>query len=371
MRELAYIQKIKNIKPILGADSIECAEILGWEVVVKKNQFKIGDPIVYVELDAILPEYPCFEFLRTKKFRIKIIKLRGQISCGIVFPLSILTDVDPTFNISNVKVGDDVTSVLKIIKYDPETELDKEEVEQVKKTWLENKLSYWKWKLFGFKRIKSGNFPSDVPKTDETRVQKMGSTLETHQNELAYITEKCEGTSATFVYRKDGNWLAKMFGNGYIFQACSRNRIVYNSRNGKESPHHILEVAKKYNLLEGMMSLNRNLAIQGEVIGPKIQGNIYKLTELELRVFSVFDLDTQTYLPFQELISITTQCNFPMVPILETNHLLVNDIKYYVDLSKGTSKLNPNVLREGIVVRSMSSNFSFKSINPEYLLHQE
>lgn len=369
MRELAYIQKIKTLTPIAGADKIECATVLGWELVVKKGEFKVDDLCVYCEIDSILPEYPCFEFLRSKKFRIKTVKLKGQISQGIAFPLSILNEVNPTFNISKVKVGDDVTEVLKITKYDSEVELDTPD--PIKKSWLQNKVSYYKWKLFGFKRVKAGDFPNDVPKTDEIRVQKMASALEVHQNDTMYITEKCEGTSATFVYRKDGNWLAKMFGNGYIFQACSRNRIVYNSRNGKESPHHITEVAKKYNLLEGMRSLNRNLAIQGEVIGPKIQGNIYKLPELELRVFSIFDIDAQTYLAFQELLSITSQLNLLTVPVLESNHTLVNSIKYYVDLSKGASQINPNTQREGIVIRSISKNFSFKSINPEYLLQQE
>lgn len=370
MRELAYIQKIKMLTPIPGADKIECATVLGWELVVKKGEFQVGDLCVYCEIDSILPEYPCFEFLRAKKFRIKTVKLKGQISQGIAFPLSVLTDVDSSFNISKVKVGDDVTQALKIIKYDPEAELDI--VEQVKKTWLQNKISYLKWKLFGYSRVKTGDFPNDVPKTDETRVQKMSSALEANQNKPMYVTEKCEGTSATFVCRKNGNWLAKMLGNGFAFQACSRNRIVYNSQNNNgETTHHIIQVANKYNLFEEMRKLNRNLAIQGEVIGPKIQGNIYKLPELELRVFLMFDLDSKTYLPFNEFISIANKLGLQTVPVLETNHSLVNDVKYYVDLSKGNSQINPNTRREGIVIRSELENFSFKSINPEYLLNQE
>lgn len=370
MRELAYIQKIKSLTPIPGADKIECATVLGWELVVKKGEFQVGDLCVYCEIDSILPEYPCFEFLRAKKFRIKTVKLKGQISQGIAFPLSVINDVDPAFNISKVKVGDDVTQVLKITKYDPETELDK--VEVVKKTWFENKVSYLKWKLFGYSRVKTGDFPNDVPKTDETRVQKMGRELVDRQGSAMYITEKCEGTSATFVYRKNGNWLAKMLGKGFAFQACSRNRIIYNSQNNKgETTHHIMQVANKYNLFHSMKELNRNLAVQGEVIGPKIQGNIYKLPELELRVFLMFDLDNQTYLPFLEMISICNQLGLQTVPVLETNHSLVNDVKYYVDLSKGKSQINSNTQREGIVIRSVIDNFSFKSINPEYLLNQD
>lgn len=367
MRELAYIQKIKSLSPIPGADQIQKAEVLGWELVVRKGEFQVGDLCVYCEIDSLLPEYPCFEFLRSKKFRIKTIKLKNQISQGIAFPLSILTQVDPTFNLSSIKVGQDVTEELKITKHDPEAALDVE-VEQVKKTWFQKKVSYYKWKLFGFKANKSGSFPSDVPKTDEIRVQKMASALEEYQDKLMYISEKCEGTSSTFVYRQSGNWLAKAFGKGYVFQACSRNRIVYNSQKGGETTHHIMRVAQSYRLLETMKKLNRNLAIQGEVIGGKIQGNVYKLPDLELRVFLMFDLDTQTYLPFQEMVSVAEQLGVPTVPILETNHVLKNDVKYYVELSKGNSQINSASRREGIVVRSMTENFSFKSINPEYLL---
>jgi hypothetical protein len=368
MRELAYIQKIKSLTPIAGADKIEKAEVLGWELVVKKGEFKVGDLCVYCEIDSILPEYPCFEFLRPRKFRIKTLKLRGQISQGIAFPLSILNEVDPTFPVAKAKVGEDVTEVLKIVKHDPEVELD--EVETVKKTWFQKKTSYWKWKLFGFKPSKSGDFPNDVPKTDETRVQKMASALEEHQGQLMYVTEKVEGTSATFVYRRNGNWLARLLGKGYTFLVCSRNRIVYNSQKGGETTHHNMRAAQRYNLLDGLKKLDRNLAIQGEVIGPKIQGNIYKIPEVDLRVFLMYDLDTQQYLTYHEMLTIADQLKLQTVPILY-ECVLENDVKYYVELSKGTSVINPNVLREGIVIRSKTDNFSFKSINPEYLLHQE
>lgn len=370
MRELAYIQKIKSLSAIPGADAIEKAEVLGWELVVKKGEFKVGDPCVYVEIDSILPDLPCFEFLRQRKFRIKTVKLRGQISQGIAFRPEILREVDPSFPINNLYEGQDVTEVLKITKYDPEAQLDSD-VTQVKKSWLERKFGYLKWKLFGMKPIKRGDFPSDIPKTDETRVQKMGGLLAEKEGQFTYITEKCEGTSATFVYRRSGNWLAKLLGKDGIFQVCSRNRIVFNSQTGKSAPHFLRDVAAKYNLPSHLKRLDRNLAIQGEVIGPKIQGNIYQLPDLELRIFSVFDIDRQEYLDSNQFLMIADTMNLQTVPFVVMNHKLVNDIKYYVDFSKGKSQINPKILREGIVIRAMDSSFSFKSINPEYLLKQE
>lgn len=372
MRPLAYIEKIKSLKPITNADSIECAEVLGWEVVVKKGDFKVDDLVIYCEIDSVLPELPCFEFLRSKKFRIRTVKLRGQISQGIIFPIYTLSQINESFKLSSLTVGDDVTSALQITKYDPESSLDVKEQNQPKKSWLLNKWSFIKWKLFNIKPSKIANdFPSDVPKTDETRVQHMEMQLQKRIGELVYITEKCEGSSATFVYRKHNGCLSKVFGKAYTFEICSRNRMVYSSDSGGDTTHYLYHLAHNLKILEAFNKFGKSLVIQGESLGPKIQGNFYKLPEHTLRVFLMYDLDSQAYLPYHQVVSISKEMGLSMVPVLDDNVFIVDDIKYYVELSKGKSQINSNLLREGIVVRSMKDNFSFKSINPEYLLKQE
>jgi len=372
-RALAYVEIVKSLKPIAEADRIECAEVLGWELIVKKNEFKVGDLAVYFEVDSILPEYPPFEFLRPKKFRIKTLKLKNQISQGLLLPLSVIKEIDPTFNMSKIKVGLDLTETLKVIKYDPEALDEKNEPEPVKKTWWEKKFSYFKWKLFGFKPTKSIDFPSYVPKSDEIRVQKMGSTLEIESGQSAYISEKLEGSSSTFCYKQTGNWIAKLFGNGYTYQVCSRNRIVYDSNKNNFVPtdNNFMFLSNKYKLLDKMKKLNRNLAIQGECIGPKVQGNIYRLSELELRVFLIFDIDKQEYLSLPEMLELCNQLGLQTVPILDTNHIIKNDIKYYVELAKINSTIKKDILAEGIVVRLNNKNVSFKSINLNYLLRKD
>ena len=118
MRKLASIQKITALRPIENADKIEVATVLGWQVVVQKGQFKEGDFCVYIEIDSILPDKPDFEFMRERKFRVKTIKLRGQVSQGICFPISILlkaTDKDLI-----LREGDDMTELLGVRKYDPQ-----------------------------------------------------------------------------------------------------------------------------------------------------------------------------------------------------------------------------------------------------------
>jgi len=94
MRKLASIRQIANIRPIPGADRIVVAQVDGWECVVQKDEFHVGDHVVYVEVDSVMPERPEFEFLRDRKFRVRTIKLRGQVSQGLVLPLSILHSID-------------------------------------------------------------------------------------------------------------------------------------------------------------------------------------------------------------------------------------------------------------------------------------
>ena len=116
MRHLATIREITTLRPIAGADRIEVAQVDGWECVVQKGEFHTGEHIVYIEVDSIVPERPEFEFLRDRKFRVRTIKLRGQVSQGLVLPLSILPNGAPA------DLGADVTDVLGIKKYDPEAQ---------------------------------------------------------------------------------------------------------------------------------------------------------------------------------------------------------------------------------------------------------
>jgi len=139
MRKLASIQRIKNLEPIAGADAIEKATVLGWQLVVKKGEFAIGDLCVYCEIDSRLPDRPEFEFLKARGMRIRTVRLRGQISQGICFPLSIL----PVY--TDVQEDTDVTELLDITKYEPPIPAQ----------------------LAG---VAKGLFPSFIPKTDETRV---------------------------------------------------------------------------------------------------------------------------------------------------------------------------------------------------------
>jgi len=337
MRQLATIQKIKEINSIPNADSIEVATILGWKVVVKKDEFKVNDYCVYCEIDSILPEKQEFEFLRNKKFRIKTIRLRGQISQGICFPISILP--------SNLKIEEklDVTEILGITLHEDEISAQ----------------------LIG--KIK-GNFPSFLIKSDETRVQVLQNLLNKYKGTICYISEKIDGSSSTF-YFKDN-----------IFSVCSRNIDLLESSENK-----FWELARKYDLENKMKKFYENtnieLSLQGELVGPGIQSNRLKLSECSIRFFNVFDIQQQHYFDYEHFVAIIHELELETVPIISTFYELDNDIDKIIEMSKGRSLLNCTVQREGIVIRPKyeiqdqefseflkGNRVSFKAINPEYLL---
>lgn len=336
MRKLASIQEILEINDIEGADNIQVATILGWQCVIKKDEFKIGQSIIFCEIDSLFPsDDERFSFLEKNKYRIKTIKLRGQISQGLILPLSFLSE-DLLKN--GFEMDQDVTEDLGITKYEKPI-----------------------FNGGGFNSGNTkGNFPSFLRKTDETRIQTFIKninakiTKENLNNLFCEIREKLDGTSATY-YIKDGE-----------FGVCSRNLEI------KESEDSIYwKMAKKYNIEEILRLQNKNIAIQGEIIGVGIQGNKYKLTDNQLFIFSLFDIDGYKYLNPSELYDFCKENQLYQCPFI-ANVLLDSNIKDWIKLSSFRSKLNDSTIAEGIIVRLLNdSEFSFKVINPQFLLKND
>jgi len=330
MRKLASIQRIKALEPIEGADAIERATVLGWQLVVKKNEFQVGELCIYCEIDSILPEKPEFEFLKSRGMRIRTIRLRGQISQGICFPLSFLPAGTP------IEEDADVTDILGVIKYEPPIPAN----------------------LAG---IMKGAFPAFIPKTDETRVQVLQNMLAKYAGTQCYLAEKLDGTSVTY-YMKDG-----------VFGVCSRNLDLEESEDNT-----LWKVARELDIEHKLKSLGKNIALQGEMIGEGIQSNKYQLRGQQPYFFNVFDIDAYKFLDFDDFQAFLKEFGWQSVPILDTNFILMEEIEALVSLSVAKSVLNPKLQREGIVIRPLKEiinprygRVSFKAINPEFLLKYE
>lgn len=359
MRKLATVQEIKNLRPIDGADKIECAEILGWEVVVKKGEFTVGQKVVYIEIDSIVPDRPEFEFLRDRKFRVRTIKLRKQISQGLALPIDILPK--GVYNID-----DDVTEILGVKKYDPQAEAEAKLVQAKleKANPIVKFLSRYVWFRRIFIKSKKGSFPSFIHKTDETRIQNIPSILEKEKETRFVVTEKLDGQSATYFLIKEKK---SFFGKQkYTFGVCSRNLLL--SVEDNSSYWTIARQMGMKKVLENLIGDNQFVAIQGEILGEGIQGNKYKVSGYDFYAFNLI-------FPHGRINSVSSEFvlrkeGIKFVPILDDNFLLKSTVAEMVEYAKGKSTLLP-ILREGVVIRSINKDISFKVINPEFLLKNE
>ena len=338
-RALAYVVEINDIIPIKDADKIETAVIKGWKVVVRKDQFKAGDKAIYFEIDSFLPIKPKFEFLRSSSyrklgeiegFRLKTIKLRKQISQGLIMSFSDL-------NIEPCEVGTDLTDKLGVIKWEvPETPCNT-----------------------------SGNmapgipFPSFIPKTDEERVQNY--EIEYYLKDLTiddlYITEKVDGSSIT-VYYNEGK-----------FGVCSRNREIERDENNM-----FWENILKLNLEDKAKEIGYNFAIQGELHGVGIQGNPYKMLSRNILWYTGFNIDKQERLNYQEFKDLLNKLGIKMVPELSNESIKdknIFDRDMWLEFAENKSAL-ADVDREGVVVRAKNNtSISFKAVSNKYLLKHD
>jgi RNA ligase (TIGR02306 family) len=363
-RQLATIVRIESLESIPNADAIELARMVdkGWQVVVKKGEFKVGDLAVYFEIDSFLPIRPEFEFLRKsclrtmngkEGLRLKTIKLRGTLSQGLLLPMSVMANhycplKDEYFE------GDDVTEILGIDKYEAELSTGARLGGDIK-----------------------GTFPSWIPKTDEERIQNMhGKNRLKINSTVFYVTEKLEGSSFTCYLQR---YSPTVEGQGEAFGVCSRNMELKESEdNAYWQAARNLQLHHK--LMKYLMDHPEvfNIALQGELVGPGVQGNIYKLPERTVKFFgAIVNGRKLDYYSLENLFH--KELKLEMVPVVRVSlwgcgvndyttvltNATTEDILREAD---GKSALNPNQDREGLVFRALDGSISFKAISNKYLL---
>ena len=377
-RALAYIQHVTNIRPIDGADNIEQCNVLGWNLICKKGEFHEGDPCVYIEIDSKVPEREEFEFLRAKGFKVKTMKL-GKFNCisqGLAMPQSAFKEL------AGLSEGTDVTDILGI-KYsvqednvrkgngDPNAKYKSMAARHqkiFKKKWARWMMRRsWGRKVmfffFGKKKDNPRGFPTFVSKTDEERVENQPWRIGDGKTYLA--TEKLDGTSCTYALERKGR-------NKFEFYVCSRNVRQQDEKQECYHDHNIYwDLAFKYNIEQHLKDfLNQFpqlkwVCIQGEGVG-SVQGNPLKLTEDDLYVFNFKESQTGRWSSMAGAGQVR-EWGMKWVPILGEVQMpdTMEELKV---LATGKSKVNPNVMREGIVYRSLDGSDSFKNVSREYLL---
>jgi len=355
MRKLVTIRTIDRLIPIDGCDNICLAVIDGWQVIVKKTEFVVGDSCLFFEIDSFIPiTDERFNSLKPTKFngiegyRLKTLKIRKTLSQGLALPLMMFPEIQDFFL-------EDYSEALGVVKYDNSVAEAKGGV----------KSGYSAWK-----------FPSYIPKTDQERVQNLTSYFTTMKDEVFEETLKLDGSSITcFVMPKPRTWIQKLLNKLGIktkltqeFRVCSRNLEIKEPKDSTERQSDFWAVAKKYKLDE---KIPLGYAVQGEMIGPKIQANHEKVHDLEVYAFDVYDIENSRYLLPDERREFCAIYNIPHVPVINTDYKpFASDLQVLLARAEGQS-INPGTISEGRVYKHVSKDISFKVISNLYLLKSE
>jgi RNA ligase (TIGR02306 family) len=408
IRKLATVAKILNISQIEDSDNLELAKVRGWNVVVKKNEFKAGDLCIYVEVDSVLPDglsqelqqswkelqkklskskvdeekisikkemeeiskqntRPEFEFLRERKFRIKTREIFGQISQGICFPLSILNNKNTKIFTNNNKVFIEQTNN----EYNKNVRVLDEDFDV---TDIIGIIQYVAPEVNSNGGIVLGDLAQvGILVSDEERVENLEKNYEKLKQFLYYKTEKLEGTS-----------IACNLKNGE-FSVCGRN-INYKKPENDELVNYYWSTTIKLNVEEKMREFSSkfnipNFSLQGELVGDGIQGNIYKLKEKTICFYNSFDIKTSLYYPYDEFIDMIKEMMLNTVPILdnnfklpETSEMLLKDVDNFytvfgnnpTQLAEGWVFIAKDDILKSKICRSNFNRLSFKAKSRTY-----
>ena len=381
-RALAYTARCGVISPIVGADNIELMAVNGWNVIVKKGEFKEGDLCVYIEIDSKLPVREWSEFMLKKHYKVKTMKLNkfGVISQGLALPLDIFDvkipeeeGIDLTEKLDVVySVEEDNKRKAEITKYD---KMRQRHLELFKKNKLVKWLYQREWGrklLFIFlgKKKDTRGWPTWVVKTDEERCQNLPHLFPGDGTEWI-VTEKIDGTSTTFTMKR------KPF-NKRDFYICSRN-VVFDKPDKKcfYETNVYVEMAEKYNiewLLNEFLNDHDDLefvTLQGETYGAGVQKREYSLTEHDFMAFNLIfgykNGEAERFNPIT-MTKILSNYDIPCVPVVSEHYVLPATCEELLDYAASEPSKVDGGMREGIVLRTNDGKQSFKAVSNEFLL---
>lgn len=381
-RALAYIVTVDEVRPIPSYDRVEHTRTNGWWCVTKLGEMKVGEKAVYFEVDSKVPDTDeRFAFLESKHYKIKTQKMCKVYSQGLLLPITSFPEL------ANKQVGDDVTDIL-CVKYaaeednvrksnavDPKSKykamavrhpkiFSSKFVRMLMKRETGRRILY---ALFGRKKDKPLSFPTHfeyVHKTDEERCENIPWVLG-YERPLV-VTEKLDGTSSTYILERIGK-------RKFEFYVLSRNVRQKNENQKTYHDHNIYwDMAFKYDIENKLKQyLNDNpelkyVCIQGESVG-SVQGNPLKLKEDDLYVFNFIRSDVGR-LSSVEAKAVIDGMGMKFVPILDIDYHVPNDMEEFKEFATAKSAVNPSVMREGVVLRDPTNDFSFKNVSREYLL---
>lgn len=419
IRELCYVVTVDDIRPIPGKDRVECAVVGGWTVMVRKDEFKVGEPGIYFEIDSRVPEKEPFLFLSKNKYKIKTQRyktpegafysqglLMSAKDFGWILDYTIDSEVpfiaDSDGNIHYVNDESRFLTEQLGITYavQEDNERKAKPIDPYKKMCsrypkvFSNPIIKWIYKrnwgkkllfcFFGKDKQDSSKFPTHFPYikvTNEERVENMLEIL--NDKSLFSYTVKIDGTSTTFILERKKN--KKPFESPYEFYVCSRNKRIFNEdqqtyhelKGENDSGNVYWQMAKKYNIESVLTSILDThpaldyVCIQGETAGVKLQGNPHKLPDVRFYAFNYID-SIKGLWESEDAYKFLAKYEIPFVPIISNSFILPDTLEEFKKQADGSiSDYIPDAhgLREGFVYRKVGNpNISFKNVSREYLI---
>ena len=387
-RELVYVVYIDDIKPIAGKDRVECAVVGGWNVMVRKGDFNIGDPAIYFEIDSLVPKTEAFAFLESKNYRIKTQKYGDFYSQGLLMPakdfgwvvetdsgeLMYIKDNNETKHYANDE-SRFLTKQLNVIYYDPIDNIRKSNRQTQEFSPLFKKIKkHFPFKqllktetgrkillsIFGLKK-KKREWPWFVHKTDEERIQNMPWIL--NDKDLYEVTEKIDGCSSTYA-------VEKKFGK-LKFYVCSRNIVLQRSSKCYYDDNVWFEMYDKYHIEDFLRDYIKKtnaswVYLQGETFGGGVQKRDYSIKDHDFRAFILCTSNHSRY-TYKETKEILEKYSIPTVPIVNEKYNLPDTVEELLKEAAGKSEID-GLPREGIVLRKVDDpNISFKAVDNAFL----
>lgn len=406
-RRLATIRRVSKIEPIPGADRIVKATIDGWELVTQKENYKPGDLCLYFEIDAFLPVREEFEFLRKgcfksttnlgDGFRIKTIKLKGQVSQGLSLPLSDFFDYNNQDcnwykrdgSVDYLQEGDDLTEYFGVQKY-------------------EKPIGGPGGSRLGPMNAR-GHFPSFLQKTDQERVQnclgKVKKWIYYGEPQTVEVTDDItlenleagiiENSEHSYYFKSGDQWFHKLwlrnpdeviterqvfevtmkldgssvtvYNNEYEYGVCSRNYSLH-----RDAESVFWRAASL--ILGDIVWAGKNVAIQGELMGPGVQGNREEFKDNSVFVFDVYDINNGRYMTPNERHEYIDKLgpSINTVPDIDYRFVLEEEVTVQDLLEMADRGSIRHPISEGLVFKShVVGGPSFKVINNTFLLKEK
>ena len=356
-RKLARLVVLDEVIAHPNADALDIATIGGWRVVAQKGLYVNGDVAVYFEVDSWIPteiapflskdkEPKVYEGVKGE--RLRTIKLRGEISQGLLIPVTELPNSGEILAQLNQQALEsmggfdiDLTETLGILKWERPVNAN----------------------LAG---LAKGNFPNFLRKSDQERVQNLKRQYQdaVANGEEFNVTYKLDGSSFTGYLREYNGGEGKEITIG----VCSRNLdLKFEGNEGNLFVQTFIKYDIEAKLRAYHQATGRSLAVQGEMVGPGIQNNFEGLDEIKLFIYNVFDIDKQQYLLAGEARQVCNDLDLEMVPTFSVRMQLPETIGEVLLLADGDSGLKGK-FREGLVFKSLTRNFQFKAVSNRYLL---